>query len=367
MGLLPQIARDLHVSIPAAGLLVTGYAIAVAVGAPVLTIALNKVERKTALLSLLILFIAGNALAAVANTYGVLMLARIIAALNHGSFFGIAAIVASSLAPKERAASAVATVFFGLTAAMVFGVPFGAFVGQRFGWHTPFGIIALIGVAAFIALWRFIPRTTIPAKPLGSELKALASAPVLAALATTLLGFAGVFCVFTYISPLLEDVTRLSPDAVAATLVLFGFAACAGNIVYGRIADRSLAIALLTSVGGLAFILAISSLMWRSELLAEIATFGIGFFAFAAATPLQLLAMKAARNAPNLVSSVNQSAFNIGNGTGAAIGAGMIASGAPLTSLGLAAAAVTVAGAVLALLTLRLLAKAESQELLRAA
>jgi DHA1 family inner membrane transport protein len=234
VGLLPEIARDLHVSISAAGFLVTGYALGVAIGAPLFTIALNRVNRKTVLILMLTFFIAGNGLAAVANDYGVLLLARIIAAFNHGTFFGIGAIVAGSLVPKERSASAIATMFLGLTVAMVMGVPFGAFVGQHLGWHAPFALIALIGVLALAGVWLLVPSIESKNPNLTAELRTLASGPVMLSLLTTLLGFGGVFVLFTYISPLLQEVTGFTPHAVAALLVLFGVGTLAGNLAAGR-------------------------------------------------------------------------------------------------------------------------------------
>ena len=327
VGLLPEIAQDLHVSIPAAGFLVTGYALGVAIGGPAFTLALSRVNRKTVLMLMLLFFIAGNGIAAIANSYGVLLLARIIAAFNHGTFFGVGAVVAAALVPKERSASAIATMFLGLTVAMVMGVPFGAFVGQRLGWHAPFAFIALIGVLALVGVWLLVPSIPSQRPRLVAELRTLASRPVVLSLLTTLLGFGGVFVLFTYIAPLLRQVAGFSPPAVAAILVLFGVGTLVGNISAGKAADRSLPRTLLVTIGGLAAVLAISSFMWPHRLLAIIATFAIGFFGFATATPLQLLVIRTASNAPNLASSANISAFNIGNAFGAALGAIVIAAG----------------------------------------
>lgn len=353
VGLLPEIAGDLHVSIPAAGFLVTGYALGVAIGGPAFTLALSRVNRKTVLMLMLVFFIAGNGLAAVANTYGILLLARIIAAFNHGTFFGVGAVVAEALVPKERSASAIATMFLGLTVAMVMGVPFGAFVGQRFGWHAPFALIALIGVFALVGVWLLVPSIASQKPDLIAELRTLASGPVVLALLTTLLGFGGVFVLFTYISPLLRHVSGFAPSAVAALLVLFGVGTLIGNLAAGRAADRSLGRTLLVTIGGLAAILAISSFMWPYRPLAIIATFAIGLFGFATATPLQLLVIRAASRAPNLASSANISAFNIGNALGAALGALVIAGGLALQWLGLCAACVSLAGALVAVPALK--------------
>jgi DHA1 family inner membrane transport protein len=348
VGLLPQIAQSLGVSIPLAGFLVTGYALAVAVGAPSLTLALNRAPRKIALAALMGLFIAGNALAAVAPNYGVLLGARIVTALCHGTFFGVGALVASSMVPKERSAAAISAMFTGLTLATVLGVPFGTFVGDRFGWHTPFALIAILGVAAFIGIWVLVPHVAYEATDLGAELRALFSGRLALALATTMLGFAGVFTLFTYVAPLLEMVTGFSTAAVSGLLVLFGVGTTVGNILAGRYADRSLRATLLTTLLGLSVTLALSTIAWGSPLGAILATFAIGFFGFATVTPLQLLVIRAAGNAPNLASSANISAFNIGNALGAALGGAVVASGAPLPTIGAAAAIVALSGTLLA-------------------
>jgi DHA1 family inner membrane transport protein len=353
VGLLPQIARSFDVSIPVAGFLVTGYALAVAAGAPSLTIAFNRLPRKIVLVVLMALFIAGNAIAAGAPNYAVLLGARIVTALCHGTFFGVGALVASSMVPKERSASAISTMFAGLTLATVLGVPLGTFVGNRFGWHAPFAAIALLGIGALIGIWVFVPHVDDEAADVRAELRALVSGRLMLALATTMLGFAGVFTLFTYIAPLLETVTNVSPDTVSEILVLFGVGTMLGNIVAGRYADRALGPTLIATLLGLSASLALSTLAWKTPLGATLATFAIGFFGFATVTPLQLLVIRAAGNAKSLASSANISAFNIGNALGAALGAAVVASGTPLPAIGVAAAIVALAGTLLALLGLR--------------
>ncbi len=354
VGLLPQIAQSLNVSIPTAGFLVTGYALAVAVGAPSLTLALNAVPRKTTLAILMALFIAGNALAAGAPSYGVLLGARVVTALCHGTFFGVGALVASSMVPKERSAAAISTMFTGLTLATVLGVPFGTFIGDRFGWHAPFALIALLGIVALISIWIFVPRVAYEASDLRAELRALISGRFALALATTMLGFAGVFTLFTYIAPLLEMVTGFSAATVSGLLVLFGVGTTIGNILAGRYADRSLPATLTTTLLGLSITLALSTMVWSNPFGATLVTFLIGFFGFATVTPLQLLVIRAAGSANNLASSVNISAFNIGNALGAALGGAVVASGAPLPTIGIAAAIVAFAGTLLATLSVRM-------------
>jgi DHA1 family inner membrane transport protein len=354
VGLLPQIAQTLNVSIPMAGFLVTGYALAVAIGAPSLTLALNTTPRKTTLAVLMALFIAGNALAACAPMYGVLLGARIVTALCHGTFFGVGALVASNMVSKERSAAAISTMFTGLTLATVLGVPFGTFIGDRFGWHAPFALIALLGVVALISIWVFVPHVAYEATDLRVELRALISGRLALALATTMVGFAGVFTLFTYIAPLLEMVTGFSAATVSGVLVLFGIGTTVGNILAGRYSDRSLPATLIATLLGLTVTLALSTIVWSNRLGATLATVAIGFFGFATVTPLQLLVIRAAGDAKNLASSVNISAFNIGNALGAALGGAVVASGAPLATIGIAAASVAFAGTILAILSVQM-------------
>jgi DHA1 family inner membrane transport protein len=353
VGLLPQIAQSLDVSIPMAGFLVTGYALAVAIGAPSLTLALNTTPRRIVLVSLMALFITGNAIAAFAPNYGVLLSARIVTALCHGTFFGVGALVASSMVPKQRSAAAISTMFSGLTLATVLGVPFGTFIGDRFGWHAPFALIALVGVVALTSIWVLVPDVVYEPTDLSVELRALISGRLGLALATTMLGFASVFTLFTYIAPLLEMVTGFSTSTVSELLVLFGVGTTLGNILAGRYADRSLAATLITTLLGLSVTLGLSTIAWSNPLGATLATFAIGFFGFATVTPLQLLVIRAAGNAKDLASSVNISAFNIGNALGAALGGAVVASGAPLPAIGVAAALLALAGTLLAVLSMK--------------
>ena len=354
VGLLPQIARSLDVSIPMAGFLVTGYALAVAIGAPSLTLALNTLPRKTTLALLMGLFIAGNALAGLAPNYGVLLGARIVTALCHGTFFGVGALVASNMVPKERSAAAISTMFTGLTLATVLGVPFGTYIGDRLGWHAPFALIALLGIVALISILVFVPHVAYAASDLRAELRALINGRLALALATTMLGFAGVFTLFTYIAPLLEMLTGFSAAGVSGVLVLFGIGTTVGNIVAGRYADRALPATLISTLLGLTVTLALSTIAWSNPLGATLATVAIGFFGFATVTPLQLLVIRAAGNAKNLASSVNISAFNIGNALGAALGGAVVASGAPLAMVGIAAAIVAFAGTFFAIFSLHM-------------
>jgi DHA1 family inner membrane transport protein len=244
--------------------------------------------------------------------------------------------------------------FTGLTLATVLGVPFGTFIGDRFGWHTPFALIALLGIASLISIWVLVPHVAYEVSDLRAELRALISGRLALALATTMLGFAGVFTLFTYIAPLLEMLTHFSGATVSGVLVLFGVGTTVGNILAGRYADRSLPATLIATLSGLTLTLALSTIAWRNPLGATLATVGVGFFGFATVTPLQLLVIRAAGNAKTLASSVNISAFNIGNALGAALGGAVVASGAPLASVGIAAAIVAFAGTILSIVSVQM-------------
>ncbi|MCO1688800.1 MFS transporter, partial [Pseudomonas aeruginosa] len=223
MGLLPQVAGDLRVSIPSAGWLISGYAFAVAFGAPLMAMATARLERKKALLALMGIFIVGNLLCAVAANYGLLMLARIVTALCHGAFFGIGSVVAASLVAPNRRASAVALMFTGLTLANVLGVPLGTALGQEAGWRATFWVVTLIGIAAFVGLARVLPNDREEEKvDLRQEMSALKNPSLWLALGTTVLFAASMFALFTYVAPLLGEVTGVSPRGVTWTLLLIG-------------------------------------------------------------------------------------------------------------------------------------------------
>ena len=347
MGLLLQVSADLSVSIASAGLLISGYALGVAVGAPVLTIATRKLPRKTVLLALMAIFTLGNLACALAPNYALLMAARVVTALAHGTFFGVGAVVATGLVPKEKRASAIAIMFTGLTAATVLGVPAGAWLGQQFGWRAAFWAVTVIGVLAFAVLAAFVPRSqtdTRPA-PLRDELAVLARPQVLLGLAMTVIGYAGVFAVFTYVQPLLTRVTGLSDAAVSGVLLLFG-----GGMAIGNLADRGALRAVLLTLGVLAVVLGAMQFVIATPW-AAIAFFGVlGVASFATVAPLQLRVLeKAPAAGQNLASSLNIAAFNLGNALGAWVGGLTIERGPGLAALGWVAALITLAGLAIAL------------------
>jgi DHA1 family inner membrane transport protein len=341
MGLLPNVAGSLHVSIPQAGYLVSGYAMGVVVGAPIVAIATAALPRKTALLGLMALFIIGNLGCALAPTYGLLMTARILTAFAHGAFFGIGAVVASDLVAREQRAQAISLMFAGLTLANVLGVPFGTALGQAAGWRAAFWAVVAIGVFAGLAIVRYIP-TGLPGSRGGlvREFRALGRWPVLLPMLISTLASVSMFSLFTYITPLLEDVTGISPRGVTGVLLMIGVGLTVGNLLGGRLGDRNL---LRTIVGGFAgLIVVLIILFFASRSIVPTLPLLIlwGGLAFALVSPLQIWVVDAATDAPNLASTLNQGAFNLGNATGAWLGGVALTAGASYQQLSLLGALV---------------------------
>jgi MFS transporter, DHA1 family, inner membrane transport protein len=358
MGLLLQVAADMHVSVSAAGLLISGYALGVFAGAPILTLATRRMPRKAVLLALMAIFTLGNAACALAPNYALLMAARILTSLAHGTFFGVGSVVATSLVAEDKRASAIATMFMGLTVATLLGVPFGAWFGLLFGWRAAFWAVAAIGVAAILVLAMFVPGGVgqdDKAMPIRTELAVLARPQVQLGLAMTVLGFAGLFTVFTYVQPILTRVTGFSDATVSPILLVFGVGLSAGNIIGGRLADRGLARALIVTLAALAGVLVVfaSVLALQSFTVAFIGLLGAA--AFATVAPLQLRVLESAGpSGRTLASSLNIAAFNLGNALGAWAGGLIIDHGAGLTALPLVAAMISSAGLGLAAWSLRL-------------
>ena len=354
MGLLPDVAGDLGVSIPSAGWLVTGYALGVAIGAPFMALATARLPRKAALVVLMGIFIIGNLLCAIASDYNVLMFARVVTALSHGAFFGIGSVVAAGLVAPNKRASAVALMFTGLTLANVLGVPLGTALGQAAGWRSTFWVVTLIGVVALIGLLRYLPSNREEAKlDMVAELSALKGAGIWLSLSMTALFAASMFTLFTYIAPLLGDVTGISPRGVTYTLLLIGLGLTVGNIIGGKLADRRLG---ATLVGVFAAMAVVSTaLSWTAVAVipTEITLFLWAAAAFAAVPALQINVVTFGKSAPNLVSTLNISAFNVGNALGAWIGGAVIAGGLGLTSVPLAAAVLAVLALIVTLITFR--------------
>ncbi|SDW24367.1 MFS transporter, DHA1 family, inner membrane transport protein [Pseudomonas syringae] len=354
MGLLPDVAADLGVSIPGAGWLVTGYALGVAVGAPFMAMATARLPRKAALVTLMGIFIIGNLLCALASDYNVLMFARVVTALCHGAFFGIGSVVAAGLVPANRRASAVALMFTGLTLANVLGVPLGTALGQYAGWRSTFWAVTVIGVIALIGLIRFLPTNRNEEKlDMRAELGALKGAGIWLSLSMTALFSASMFTLFTYIAPLLGEVTGVSPNGVTWTLLLIGLGLTAGNVIGGKMADRRLSSTLIAVFVSMAVIS--TALSWTSAALipTEITLFLWAVAAFAAVPALQINVVTFGKAAPNLVSTLNIGAFNVGNALGAWVGGSVIAHGLGLTSVPLAAAVLAVLALLITLITFR--------------
>ncbi|QOI06518.1 MFS transporter [Pseudomonas savastanoi] len=354
MGLLPDVAADLGVSIPGAGWLVTGYALGVAVGAPFMAMATAKLPRKAALVTLMGIFIIGNLLCALASDYNVLMFARVVTALCHGAFFGIGSVVAAGLVPANRRASAVALMFTGLTLANVLGVPLGTALGQYAGWRSTFWAVTVIGVIALIGLIRFLPTNRNEEKlDMRAELAALKGAGIWLSLTMTALFSASMFTLFTYIAPLLGEVTGVSPKGVTWTLLLIGLGLTAGNVIGGKMADRRVSSTLIAVFVSMAVIS--TALSWTSAALipTEITLFLWAVAAFAAVPALQINVVTFGKAAPNLVSTLNIGAFNVGNALGAWVGGSVIAHGLGLTSVPLAAAMLVVLALLITLITFR--------------
>lgn len=333
VGLLPDIAADYTVSIPTAGLLVTGYALGVVAGAPVMTGLGTRVSRKRMLLGSLLLLIAGNLLSAVAPSFALMLTGRIVASLAHGAFFGIGAVVAGSLVAADRKAGAIAIMFTGLTAATVVGVPLGTLLGQQFGWRLTFALVAVIGVIGLVGVAALVPDQPAPRDArLRSEFSALANPQVLLAMAMTVLGFGGVFAAITYLAPMMTEVSGYAEGSVTWLLVLFGLGMFAGNLIGGRYADRHLMPMLYISLGLLAAVLALFTVTAHSKPLAAVTVVLIGALGFAAVPPLQKRVLDQAAGAPTLASAINIGAFNLGNALAAWLGGLVISAGLGYTA-----------------------------------
>ena len=342
MGLLPVIADGVQVSIPTAGMLVSAYAVGVMVGAPVMTLLLARLHKRAALMALMVLFTVGNLLSAASPSYAMLLLSRLVTSLNHGAFFGIGAVVAASVVPREKQASALAAMFTGLTVANIGGVPAATWIGQQVGWRLAFGGTAALGLLTIAALWWALPEGEPGARPdVRRELKVLLRPEVLLALGTTVLGASAMFALYTYVAPVLADITRASPGFVAFALVLIGIGFTLGNRIGGRLADWSLDGAARLVFGVLVLVMAALPLMLGTHVGAALGLVVWGAAAFGIVPPVQMRVMQAASGAPGLASSVNIGAFNLGNALGAALGGAAI-------GWGLGYAAVPLVGAALA-------------------
>jgi len=345
MGMLPVIADGVQVSIPTAGMLVSAYAIGVMLGAPVMTLLFSRFGKRAALMSLMFIFTLGNLLSALAPDYATLLLSRLVTSLNHGAFFGIGAVVAANVVPKEKQASAIASMFMGLTVANVGGVPAATWLGQQVGWRLSFASTSGLGLLTIAALWLTLPSGEPGARPdVRRELKVLARPEVLLAMGTTVLGASAMFALYTYVAPVLDEITHASPGFVAFSLVLIGIGFTLGNTLGGRLADWSLDGATKLILAALAIIMTLLPLMLTTHLGAAIGLVIWGAAAFGIVPPVQMRVMQAATQAPGLASSVNIGAFNLGNAIGAALGGVVISQGFGYAAIPLVGAALAVGG-----------------------
>lgn len=348
MGLLIEVGADFGVSISAAGLLISGYALGVVVGAPIMTIATAKWPRKTVLLVLMAVFTLGNAACALAPDYWSLMAARVLTAFAHGTFFGVGSVVATTLVAPNKKASAIAIMFTGLTVANILGVPFGTWLGQGYGWRSTFAAVTLVGLVAFAIIAFFVPKDK--AAPVASNLRedlaVLARPQVLMGLLTTVLGWVGVFAVFTYIAPILIRISGFSDTAVSPILLVFGGGLVVGNLLGGRLADRWLIPALLGSLLMLSAVLLLMTFAAHNQIAVVMFVALLGAAAFATVPPLQMWVLEKADGAgQSLASSFNIAAFNLGNAIGAWLGGFVIDHGPGLGAVPWVAALVPLAAA----------------------
>jgi multidrug resistance protein len=326
VGLLASIAGDLNIGITLAGLLISGYAIGVAVGAPILTALTSRMSRKTLLISLMVIFIIGNVVAALSPSFELLLIARFITAFSHGVYFSIGATIAVQLVSPERKASAIALMFTGLTVATVTGVPLGTFIGQTFGWRATFWGVALLGVIAIIASAALIPKNLKQSSPakFSDMLRLVTNGRLLLGFAITALGYGGTFVAFTYLTPILQDVIGISPGVVGIVLLVYGVAVAIGNEVGGRWANHNPASALFWMFIIQAVVLVVMSFMIPFKVAGLIAIILMGLFAFMNVPGLQLyvvqLAEKYVPSAVDVASALNIAAFNVGIAIGSLIG-----------------------------------------------
>ncbi|PDQ22082.1 MFS transporter [Mesorhizobium sanjuanii] len=353
MGLLPEVAADLGVSIPSAGLLVTGYALGVVFGAPVIALATAHLPRKPVLVGLATLFVIGNFFCAIAPNYWTLMAARVFTAFGHGAFFGIGSVVAASLVPRNKRASAIALMFAGLTLSNILGVPGGTALGEAFGWRATFVAVVGIGPISVAAIAWLVPSNVAESSGGGllGEVRVLGKLQVWLSMLISALASASLFAVFTYIKPYLTDVSGLSTGAVTWVLLLFGGGMTIGNIVGGRLADWKLMPTVIGTLLMLALLLLGFAQFGAVAVVAISMVFLWGLLVFVVVPPLQIRVVEAASEAPNLAATLNQGAFNVGNAGGAWIGGLALSFGVSYANLPLVGAALALLAVAVAVMS----------------
>ncbi|MEG0340818.1 MFS transporter [Acinetobacter sp. TY2] len=355
MGFLPQIAENLNISIPTAGMLITAYALGVMIGAPIMTLWFGHFPRRKALIILMGIFTLGNLFAAIAPNYWGLMGARIFTSLNHGAFFGIGSIVATSVVPKDKQASAVAMMFMGLTIANIGGVPLATWIGQNIGWRMSFALIAILGVITMLSLWKALPEGELGQRPdVKAELKVLTRLPVVLALLTTVMSAGAMFTLYTYIAPSLHHITHATPTVITFMLVLIGIGFSIGNHLGGKFADLSVSKTLIGFLVVLMVMMLLFPILAKTTIGAAIALIIWGAAAFAVVPPLQMRVMSVAHEAPGLASSVNIGAFNLGNALGAAAGGAVLSMNMSYAMVSTTGAVLTAVGLVLVFIQMKM-------------
>lgn len=328
MGLLPVIAEGVNASIPAAGLLISAYAVGVMVGAPLITLYLTKYSHKTSLLALMAVFVVGNLLSAMSVNYETFLVSRIITSLSHGAFFGIGAVVAMNLAPYHKKGSAVASIFLGLTIANIVGVPITTWLGQTFDWRLSFAVTAVLGIVAILGISRSLPAMAPAKKPdVKTELKAIMQPAALRAFATTVMCAGSMFTLYTYITPVMQTLAQATDNTIATMLMLVGIGFTLGNYVSGKITDKSPDLALFVFLALQVLVLLMFRFTATTTMGAGLTVLLWGTVIFGSGPPLQMQVMKIADQAPGLASSINIGAFNLGNALGAALGGLVISIG----------------------------------------
>lgn len=357
MGLLLQVSADLNVTIAAAGMLVSGYALGVFAGAPVLTLLTRRMPRKAVLMALMVIYTVGNAACALAPDYTMLMIARVLTSLTHGTFFGVGAVVATGLVPANRRASAISIMFSGLTLATLLGMPAGAWLGLQFGWRATFWAMTAIGLVSLAVIALLVEASRDDSAPvrLVDELRTIVRPQVLLGLLMTVLQAIGIFAVITYVQPLLTRVTGYGEGAVSPILLLFGGGMIIGNFLGGRMADRRPTGALLGALAMLTLVLATMTLSLHHHVAIVVFVGALGVAAFSTVSPLQLRVLRHAQGAgQNLASSFNIAAFNLGNGIGAWLGGVVVDHGPGLGALPWVAALAPLSALGIALLAVRM-------------
>ncbi len=362
MGFLPQIAENFNISIPTAGMLITAYALGVMIGAPIITLGFGHFPRRKALIILMAIFTLGNIFAAIAPNYWGLMGARIFTSLNHGAFFGIGSIVAISVVPKDKQASAVAMMFMGLTIANIGGVPLATWIGQNIGWRMSFALIAILGIITMLSLWKALPEGELGQRPdVKAELKVLTRLPVVLALLTTVMSAGAMFTLYTYIAPSLHHITHATPTVITFMLVLIGIGFSIGNHLGGKFADLSVTKTLIGFLVLLMVMMLLFPILAKTTIGAGIALIIWGTAAFAVVPPLQMRVMSIAHEAPGLASSVNIGAFNLGNALGAAAGGAVLSMKMSYATVSITGAVLTALGLILVFIQMKMSKKSVQQ------